>query len=64
MAHQAIIDVSTRGRGTREITAEVARIVAASGIATGVAHVFNQHTSLWEHRSAPHARRVVVTVTA
>ena len=44
-AHQAMLELHTRGRGTQEITAEVARIVTASGIATGVAHVFVQHTS-------------------
>jgi secondary thiamine-phosphate synthase enzyme len=136
MAYQAILDLRTRGRGTQDITADVARIVAASGINTGIAHVFVQHTScsllitenadpavrqdletlarrwapdgdsayrhddegdddmaaharsvlsgtsvtipvgggrlllgtwqgiyLWEHRTSPHARRVVVTVT-
>ena len=133
---QQSLVIQTRGRGTQEITAEVARIAAASGIATGVVHVFVQHTScsllitenadpavrqdletlarrwapdgdpayrhddegaddmaaharsiltgssvsvplgggrlllgtwqgiyLWEHRSAAHARRIVVTVT-
>ena len=45
MAHQTTLEVRTRGRGTQEITADVARIVAASGIATGVVHVFVQHTS-------------------
>jgi secondary thiamine-phosphate synthase enzyme len=35
----------TRGQGTTEITDEVARIVARSGVACGVAHVFCQHTS-------------------
>ena len=34
----------TRGRGTTEITAEIARLVRASGVATGIAHVFVQHT--------------------
>jgi secondary thiamine-phosphate synthase enzyme len=136
MAYQATLDLRTRGRGTQDITADVARIVAASGINTGIAHVFVQHTScsllitenaapavrqdletlarrwapdgdsayrhddegdddmaaharsvlsgtsvtipvgggrlllgtwqgiyLWEHRTSPHARRVVVTVT-
>jgi secondary thiamine-phosphate synthase enzyme len=136
MTHQATFDIRSRGRGTLEITAEVAAIAAASGIATGVAHVFVQHTScsllitenadpevradletlarrwapdgdpayrhdsegdddmaaharsvlsgssvsvpvgggqlllgtwqgiyLWEHRSAPHLRRIVVTVS-
>ena len=45
MAFQKTFDIRTRGRGTNDITAEVARIVAGSGIATGVAHVFVQHTS-------------------
>lgn len=45
MAFQKTFDVRTRGRGTTEITIEVARIAAGSGIATGVAHVFVQHTS-------------------
>lgn len=44
-AFQRTFDLHTRGRGTREITAEVARIAAESGIATGVVHVFVQHTS-------------------
>jgi secondary thiamine-phosphate synthase enzyme len=135
MAHQEILDFATRGRGTRDITEEVARVVRDSGIRCGLAQVFVQHTScsltitenadpdvrrdletiigrlapdgdpayrhndegpddmaaharnmltdtgltvpigggrlllgtwqgiyLWEHRSAPHRRRVVVTV--
>ena len=37
--------VRTRGQGTSEITDEVARIVARSGVARGIAHVFCQHTS-------------------
>ena len=45
MAFQKTFDIRTRGRGTTEITTEVARIAAASGIATGVAQVFVQHTS-------------------
>lgn len=45
MAYQQTIAIRTQGRGTLEITAEVAKIVSASGIATGVAHVFVQHTS-------------------
>ena len=45
MAYQQTLDIRTRGRGTTEITAEVARVVRASGIATGTAHVFVQHTS-------------------
>ena len=45
MAWQKTFDLRTRGRGTIDITDEIARLVAASGIATGVAHVFVQHTS-------------------
>lgn len=37
--------ISTRGKGTYEITEQVERIVRASGIRTGTATVFVQHTS-------------------
>ena len=43
--HAATVEVSTRGKGTYEITAEVAGAVNASGIRTGTATVFLQHTS-------------------
>lgn len=45
MAFQQMFEVRSRGRGTREITADVARIVRASAVATGLANVFVQHTS-------------------
>lgn len=45
MAHQTILEFSTPGRGTRDITAEVAAAVRAAGQAAGLAHVFVQHTS-------------------
>lgn len=45
MVHQQTLPFRTRGRGTTDITAEVARAVAASGIRTGVCTVFLQHTS-------------------
>ena len=44
-AHTDSFSISTRGKGTYEITDEVARIVRASGVATGTATVFVQHTS-------------------
>ena len=44
-AHSHTFTVATRGKGTHEITAEVARAVAASGVRTGTATVFVQHTS-------------------
>lgn len=36
---------STPGRGTYDITAEVAEVVLQSGVDTGLAHVFVHHTS-------------------
>ncbi len=45
MSYQKSFEVRTRGRGTTDITGEVARLVRASGIATGIAQVFVQHTS-------------------
>ena len=44
-AHAETFVVGTRGKGTYEITAEIARVVRASGIQTGTATVFIQHTS-------------------
>ena len=43
--HQTELSFRTRGRGLHEITDEVARCVAASHCAAGVATVFCQHTS-------------------
>ncbi len=37
--------VGTRGKGTHEITEEVASLVRASGVQTGTVTVFVQHTS-------------------
>ncbi|NJD34666.1 MAG: YjbQ family protein [Betaproteobacteria bacterium] len=65
MTHQATFDIRSRGRGTLEITAEVAAIAAASGIATGVAHVFVQHTScslLITENAAPAVRADLETL--
>ena len=45
MIHQTSLTFRTKGRGTTDIGAEVARVVAASGIRTGVCTVFLQHTS-------------------
>jgi len=45
MAHQQILRFETKGRGSRDITREVAGVVAASGIECGLVHVFVQHTS-------------------
>jgi hypothetical protein len=45
MIEQKTLEFRTRGRGTTDVTTEVARAVAASGIARGLATVFLQHTS-------------------
>lgn len=44
-AHTASFTVATRGKGTYEITREVARIAQESGVTSGLATVFLQHTS-------------------
>ncbi len=43
--HQDAIRVESRGRGTYDVTRAVEAIVAASGIASGLATVFVHHTS-------------------
>lgn len=44
-AHADSFRIATRGKGTYEITSQAQRIVQASGIRTGTATVFVQHTS-------------------
>ncbi|HEX8295010.1 MAG TPA: secondary thiamine-phosphate synthase enzyme YjbQ [Chthoniobacteraceae bacterium] len=44
-AQTATFSIQTHGKGTYEITDEVARLVSASGVKTGTATVFIQHTS-------------------
>lgn len=43
--YQDILQISTRGRGTYNISSELQKVVAASGIQTGLCHLFVQHTS-------------------
>ena len=45
LVDQSGFTVATRGRGFSEITREVADLVAASGVQTGIAQVFTAHTS-------------------
>jgi secondary thiamine-phosphate synthase enzyme len=45
MFHTATIEVSTRGRGTYDITDELQRAVRGSGVARGLCTVFVHHTS-------------------
>ena len=44
-SHADTFNISTRGKGTIEITDEVEAIVVASGIRTGTVTVFVRHTS-------------------
>jgi secondary thiamine-phosphate synthase enzyme len=67
MAHQSILEFSTSGRGTRDITRDVAGVVAASSVACGLAHVFVQHTScsvFITENADPDVRRDLETVLA
>lgn len=43
--HQRTLRFSTPGRGAREITADVARVVSESGVEVGLVQVFCRHTS-------------------
>ncbi len=45
MIDQQVLEFRTRGRGTTDITAAVARAVAGSGIKKGLCTAFLQHTS-------------------
>ncbi|MEK7952046.1 secondary thiamine-phosphate synthase enzyme YjbQ [Luteolibacter soli] len=44
-AHAEAFEIRTRGKGTYQITSEVAGIVQRSGIETGTVTVFVRHTS-------------------
>jgi secondary thiamine-phosphate synthase enzyme len=44
-AHSESFELPTRGKGTYEITDQVARIVQNAGVSTGTASIFVQHTS-------------------
>ena len=44
-AHAESFSISTRGKSTYEITEQCQKIIAASGIRTGTATIFVQHTS-------------------
>jgi secondary thiamine-phosphate synthase enzyme len=59
-AHSGTIEVQTKGKGTFEITRDVELIVRASGVTTGTATVFIQHTSasLVIFENADHSARV------
>ncbi|MEH6435696.1 secondary thiamine-phosphate synthase enzyme YjbQ [Massilia sp. DD77] len=67
MAYQSTLAFSTSGRGTRDITDAVARVVQQSGVQTGIAHVFVQHTSCSltiTENADPDVRRDLETIIA
>lgn len=42
MVHQQTLSISTKGHGDmHDLTDQISRIVAASGMKTGIAHIFN-----------------------
>ena len=60
MYHAESFTVRTKGRETREITAEVQRIVAGTGVLNGLCNVFIHHTSaslIVCENAAPDVRR-------
>lgn len=67
MNHQSILEFSTSGRGTRNITEAVARAVAESGVRIGIVHLFVQHTSCSltiTENADPDVRRDLETILA
>ena len=67
MAHQSVLTFATRGRGTQDITADVAEVLKASGVQCGLVHVFVQHTSCSltiTENADPDVRRDLDTVMA
>jgi secondary thiamine-phosphate synthase enzyme len=43
--HQEAVNLPARGRGLHDVTAQVARVVGASGIRTGLCSIYVRHTS-------------------
>ncbi|TAN55323.1 MAG: YjbQ family protein [Betaproteobacteria bacterium] len=67
MVRQHTLNFRTRGRGTLEITAEIERAIAASGVRTGFCNVFLQHTSaslILCENADPAVRRDLETILA
>jgi secondary thiamine-phosphate synthase enzyme len=65
--HQSILEFSTSGRGMRDITDAVAKVVRESGVQCGLAQVFVQHTSCSltiTENADPDVRRDLDTIMA
>ena len=59
-AHSETLEIETKGKGTYEVTDQVYAAVAKSGVITGIATVFVQHTSasVVIFENADHSARV------
>ncbi len=67
MTEQRTLSFRTRGRGMTEITAEIERVVGASGIRAGTCNLFLQHTSaslILCENADPSVRRDLETILA
>ncbi|TAK46409.1 MAG: YjbQ family protein [Betaproteobacteria bacterium] len=67
MVQQHTLNFRTRGRGTLDITAEIERAIAASGVRSGLCNVFLQHTSaslILCENADPAVRRDLETILA
>lgn len=67
MAHQQQLGFDTQGRGTREITAQINEVIAASGVRTGICQLFILHTSaslLLTENADPQVRQDLETFLA
>ena len=67
ITHQQQLTVDTAGRGTTELTNQVATIVRASRIQTGICQVFIRHTSaslMVTENAAPEVRTDLETLLA
>jgi secondary thiamine-phosphate synthase enzyme len=65
VTHQQTIEIATRNRGTTEITGEIAQVVHAARIETGLANVFVVHTScsvILTENADPSVRRDLETL--
>ena len=58
--HSQIIEVKTAGKGTYEITQQIAQVIRSAPIQNGIATIFNQHVSasLIVFENADHSTRI------
>jgi len=67
MTHQQTLTFHTRGRGTRDITAEVERAVRSGGVQAGLCNLFLRHTGaslILCENAAPEVRLDLETIFA